>query len=132
MLRDAVTEHTLAFTLEPGITALAVIDMQYASACRTAGFGRWLEQNGRSPEGAYRFDRIEGLLVPNIGTSRSSGSTISCDCSSVSAQMVGGRDLIPHVRSSSVTSGTLTAIASSSFSTNSRRVRASRYSRSCR
>jgi len=101
MLRDAVAEHTLAFTLEPGTTALAVIDMQYASACRTAGFGRWLEQNGRSPEGAYRFDRIEGMLVPNIG--RLLAFFREHDQPRLfirlGAQMVGGRDLIPHVRS---------------------------------
>lgn len=47
-------------------TALVVVDMQYASACRHTGLGRWLSEHGRKPEGDYRFDRIENLVVPNI------------------------------------------------------------------
>ena len=63
---DAVLEHTRRFELEPAATALVVVDMQYASACRTTGLGRWLAEQGRADEGAYRFDRIERLVVPNI------------------------------------------------------------------
>jgi biuret amidohydrolase len=63
---DAVLEHTPGFALEPQETALVVVDMQYATACRTTGFGRWLEERGRAEEGRYRFDRIEQVVVPNI------------------------------------------------------------------
>jgi nicotinamidase-related amidase len=66
-MADAVLEHTSRFTLEPvRSTALVVIDMQYATASRSAGLGRWLAERGRAEEGRYRFDRIEQLLVPNI------------------------------------------------------------------
>ncbi len=97
---DAVGEHTLAFKLEPERTALVVIDMQYASACRDTGLGRWLAENGRSEEGAYRFDRIEQLLVPNItrllNAFRAAG--LPCVFVRLGAQMAGCRDLIPHIR----------------------------------
>ena len=64
--RDAVLEHTAGFALLPEDTALLVIDMQYATACRTTGLGRWLQERGRAEEGRHRFDRIEQLLLPNI------------------------------------------------------------------
>ncbi|MGI9659732.1 MAG: cysteine hydrolase family protein [Gaiellaceae bacterium] len=97
---DAVGEHTLSFALEPGRTALVVIDMQYASASRGAGFGRWLEENGRADEGAYRFDRIESLLVPNIRRLLDAFRAVELPCVFVrlGAQMSGCRDLIPHIR----------------------------------
>lgn len=63
---DAVAEHVPDVHLDPAATALVVVDMQYASACRTTGLGRWLAEAGRADEGRYRFDRIEHLLVPNI------------------------------------------------------------------
>jgi nicotinamidase-related amidase len=64
---DVLTEYTRPVVLQPASTALVIIDMQYLSACRTTGMGRWLSEHGRSDEGRYRFDRIEQLLVPNIG-----------------------------------------------------------------
>jgi nicotinamidase-related amidase len=63
---DAVAQFTIPVVLDPRTTALLIIDMQYASACRSTGFGRWLADRGRAQEGSYRFDRIEKLLVPNI------------------------------------------------------------------
>ena len=100
MSGDAVGEHTLSFGLEPGRTALVVIDMQYASASRDAGLGRWLADEGRAEEGDYRFDRIESMLIPNIASLldafRSSG--LPCVFVRLGAQMRGCRDLIPHLR----------------------------------
>lgn len=97
---DAVLEHTIAFPLDPRSTALAVIDMQYASACRTTGLGRWLEQEGRAAEGRYRFDRIEQLLLPNISRLlafvREHG--LHRVFVRLGAQLEGCRDLIPHIR----------------------------------
>jgi nicotinamidase-related amidase len=98
--RDAVAEHTLHFDLDPRTTSLAIIDMQYASACRTTGFGRWLTAAGREQEGEYRFDRIERLVVPNIAR------LLACfrehDLPRVfirlGAQLEACNDLIPHLR----------------------------------
>lgn len=54
---DAVTEHTIPVSLaEPGV-ALVIIDLQYASAYRTTGVGKWLDNHGRAAEGEYRFSR---------------------------------------------------------------------------
>jgi nicotinamidase-related amidase len=97
---DAVLEHTLGFVLDPASTALVVIDMQYATACRTTGLGRWLAERGREEEGRYRFDRIEALLVPNIA--RLIAAFREHDLPRVfvrlGGQMEGCRDLIPHLR----------------------------------
>ena len=100
MSGDAVLEHTLGFVLDPTSTALVVIDMQYATACRTTGLGRWLAERGREEEGRYRFDRIEELLLPNIAR------LLACfrdhDLTRIfvrlGGQMEGCRDLIPHLR----------------------------------
>jgi len=97
---DAVLEHTLGFVLDPASTALVVIDMQYATACRTTGLGRWLAERGREEEGRYRFDRIEEFLLPNIA--RLLAAFREHDLPRVfvrlGGQMEGCRDLIPHLR----------------------------------
>ena len=97
---DPLVEHTLGFVLEPATTALAVIDLQYASACRTTGFGRWLEEQGRAAEGAYRFGRIEELVVPN--TARLLAFFREHDLPRLfirlGAQLDNCRDLIPQIR----------------------------------
>jgi nicotinamidase-related amidase len=96
----AVADHTLAFTLEPRSTVLVVVDMQYASACRATGLGRWLEEQGRADEGRYRFDRIEQLLVPNIARLLEFFRRHELDRVFVrlGAEVGGCRDLIPHLR----------------------------------
>ncbi len=97
---DAVLDHTISFELEPSRTALVVVDMQYASACRTTGFGRWLDEQGRAEEGRYRFDRIEGLLIPNIQRLLTFFRSHDLDRIFVrlGAELEGCRDLIPHIR----------------------------------
>lgn len=97
---DAVGEHTLGFGLESGRTALVVVDMQYASASRDSGLGRWLVENGRAEEGSYRFDRIETLLLPNIKRLLSAFRAAGLPCVFVrlGAQMGGCNDLVPHIR----------------------------------
>jgi nicotinamidase-related amidase len=97
---DAVLEHTLGFVLDPASTALVVIDMQYATACRTTGMGRWLAERGREEEGRYRYDRIEELLVPNIGRLLSffRERELNRIFVRLGGQMAGCRDLIPHVQ----------------------------------
>jgi nicotinamidase-related amidase len=98
---DAVAEHTLGMALDPRETALVVIDMQYASACRTTGFGRWLAERGRAAEGAYRFDRIETLLVPNIArlVAFFREHRLPRVFVRLGAQVDGAADLVPHLRS---------------------------------
>ena len=54
------------FTLEPFKTALVVVDMQYATGCRTTGLGRMLKDMGKEDLGRYRFGRIEQVVVPSI------------------------------------------------------------------
>lgn len=97
---DAVFDHTISFELEPSRTALLIIDMQYASACRTTGFGRWLDEQGRSDEGRYRFHRIEELLIPNIQRLLAFFRSHDLDRIFVrlGAELEGCRDLIPHIR----------------------------------
>lgn len=63
---DYMKEFDFGFRLDPARTALVIIDMQYASACRTTGLGKWLADGGRAEMGKSRFDRIEGICVPTI------------------------------------------------------------------
>ena len=61
-----IDEFTQPVALNPRTTALLVVDMQYASGSRNHGLGARLAREGRLEEAAYRFDRIEQLLIPNI------------------------------------------------------------------
>ena len=63
---DYAAQFNPGFALEPERVALVVVDMQYASASRQDGLGRLLTEQGRAAQGAYRFDRIEGVVVPTI------------------------------------------------------------------
>jgi nicotinamidase-related amidase len=51
--------------LDPATTCLVLVDLQYATGCRTTGLGRMLAAQGREAEVAYRFERIETLVTPN-------------------------------------------------------------------
>jgi nicotinamidase-related amidase len=66
--------------LDPRLSALIVVDLQYASGSRTHGLGRQLAEAGRADEGTYRFDRIESTVVPNVrrllDAARASGTRI--------------------------------------------------------
>jgi nicotinamidase-related amidase len=65
-VRDYLADFLPDFRLEPARTALLVIDLQYASGSRSEGLGRLLAEQGRAESGAYRFDRIERVVVPNV------------------------------------------------------------------
>ncbi|MBI2857469.1 MAG: cysteine hydrolase [Chloroflexi bacterium] len=58
------------FVLEADSTALIIVDMQYATASRTEGWGKHPEEvareRGQTDALEYRFDRIEKVAVPNI------------------------------------------------------------------
>ena len=64
-IHDAIKEFAPKFDLRRAKVVLVVIDLQYASASRTRGYGRWLRERGREEEGRYRFDRIEESVLPN-------------------------------------------------------------------
>lgn len=63
---DYRTDFTTTFTMDPKKTAFIPIDLQYASACRTTGLGKYLKEQGKEALGRYRFDRIEKLVIPNV------------------------------------------------------------------
>ena len=58
--------YQLVFTPEPCSTILVIVDMQYASGCRTTGLGKALTERGQADIIKWRFDRIEQFVVPNI------------------------------------------------------------------
>lgn len=62
-----VEGFTAPVTMSVRTTALVVVDMQYASGSREHGLGALLASQGTLDTAAYRFDRIDGLLIPNIG-----------------------------------------------------------------
>lgn len=51
--------------LEPGTTALVVVDMQYVDAHADYGFGRWLAETGHGDLVAYYSERLRALAIPN-------------------------------------------------------------------
>ena len=63
---DYAHQFNPSFTLDPGKTALIVVDMQYASGSRDHGLGRALKARGQEVLGAWRFDRIERTVLPII------------------------------------------------------------------
>ncbi len=64
--KDYISDYTATFELEPDSTALIIVDMQYASAYRHTGLGKRLLEEGKEDLAAYRFDRIENIVVPTI------------------------------------------------------------------
>ncbi len=83
-----VESFTAPVTLTARTTALVVVDMQYASGSREHGLGKLLDSQGQLDSAAYRFNRIDALLIPNIGRMlaafRASGShvvhvTVGCE-----------------------------------------------------
>jgi nicotinamidase-related amidase len=60
-----IDAFTRSFALNPRTTALVVVDLQYATGSRSHGLGRLLAEQGRLADAAYRFDRIERLVVPH-------------------------------------------------------------------
>jgi nicotinamidase-related amidase len=65
--RDGIMrEFGTRFELEPDTTALVVVDMQLHSADRHIGLGRHKQAQGQAAALAYRFDRIEQVVVPRV------------------------------------------------------------------
>jgi len=64
---EVVADSVRSFRLDAPRAALVMVDMQYASAHRATGLGRWLDTLGVPPEqAAYRFDRCEQVAVPAL------------------------------------------------------------------
>lgn len=97
---DAIREFARKFPLDPSSVTLVVIDLQYASACRATGYGRWLRERGREEEGTYRFGRIERMVVPNtrqlLQFFRSHGLHILFV--KLGSQVHDFSDLVPYIR----------------------------------
>ncbi len=66
MEKDYISDYTKHFDLEPNCTALIIIDMQYASASRGMGLGNILKEKGEETLAEYRYNRIEGIVIPTI------------------------------------------------------------------
>ena len=52
--------------LDPTKAALIIIDLQYLGACRTTGVGKKFTEEGNAALVAWRFDRLEQKVIPNV------------------------------------------------------------------
>jgi nicotinamidase-related amidase len=97
---DYAHQFNPGFALDPGRVALVVVDMQYASASRQEGLGRLLKARGQEAAGAYRFDRIERVVVPTIqrllAFFRTGGLRVVF--LTVGSELPDYGDLLPHMR----------------------------------
>jgi len=97
---DFMSRFTHGFVLDPGGCALVIVDMQYASACRTTGLGEVLAKEGLAHLAAYRFDRIEQTVIPAmqrlLNYFRSNGLRVIY--LTVGSEMPDYSDLFPHMQ----------------------------------
>ena len=61
-----VDQFSQFVALHPANTALIIVDMQNATGNRHMGLGKLLAESGQADSSAYRYDRIENLLIPKI------------------------------------------------------------------
>lgn len=105
--RDYAHQFNPPFRLDPGRAALVVVDMQYASGSRDHGLGRALKERGQEALGAYRFDRIERVVVPTIqrllAFFRAHGLRV-CYLT-VGSELPDYSDLLPHMRAFAESAG---------------------------
>jgi biuret amidohydrolase len=98
---DYAHQFNPPWTLDPARSALVVVDMQYASASRHEGLGRLLKDRGQESLGAYRFDRIENVVVPTVqrllAGFRTRGMRVVY--LTVGSALPDFSDLLPHMRS---------------------------------
>jgi biuret amidohydrolase len=97
---DYAHQFNPPWTLDPARVALVVVDMQYASASRREGLGRLLKDRNQEAMGAYRFERIETVVVPTIqgllAFFREHGLRVVY--LTVGSEMPDFSDLLPHMR----------------------------------
>ncbi len=65
-MEQAARSDLDAVKLQPVKTALIIVDMLYYSACRTTGMGKRFTEAGHADYIAWRFDRIEQKVIPNL------------------------------------------------------------------
>jgi biuret amidohydrolase len=63
---DYAGGHKRRFAIDPARAVLLIVDMQYASGSRHHGLGAQLAEAGKEDTGAWRFDRIEQVVLPNL------------------------------------------------------------------
>jgi nicotinamidase-related amidase len=101
MAQDYAHQFNPPFLLDPARVALVVVDMQYASGSREHGLGRLLRARGHEASGAWRFDRIEQVVVPTIqrllAFFREHGLRVVY--LTVGSELPDYGDLLPHMRS---------------------------------
>ncbi|PWU25087.1 MAG: cysteine hydrolase [Candidatus Rokuibacteriota bacterium] len=100
VVTDYAFQFNLGFALDPERLALVVVDLQYASASRLEGLGRALKDQGQEALGAYRFDRIERVVVPTVkrllGFFRT--QRLRVIYLTVGSELPDYSDLLPHMR----------------------------------
>lgn len=104
---DYAHQYNPPFALDPARTALVVVDMQYASGSRDHGLGRALKERGQEGLGAWRFDRIESVVIPTIQRLltffREHGLRV-CYLT-VGSELPDYSDLLPHMRAFAESAG---------------------------
>jgi nicotinamidase-related amidase len=98
--RTEIPEFTTTFILEPLKTAFIPVDLQYASACRTTGLGKYLKNLGKEDLGKYRFDRIEQVVIPNVQRLLAffRKHKLRIIYLTVGSEMPDYSDLLPHIK----------------------------------
>jgi nicotinamidase-related amidase len=92
---DYVAVFAPRVDLDPAVTALVVVDLQYGLASRAAGLGRLLVGAAE-----YRFSRIEETVVPNVARLLAAfrDGDLRRVFLAVGAAMPDYSDLPPHLR----------------------------------
>ena len=104
---DYAAQFNPGFALDPARVALVVVDMQYASGSRKEGLGRLLAEQGNEAQGAYRFDRIEGAVVPTISRLLEffRARSLRVVYLTVGSELPDYSDLLPHMRAFAESAG---------------------------
>jgi biuret amidohydrolase len=107
MASDYAGQFNPGFALDPARAALVVVDMQYASASRREGLGRALQARGQEALGAYRFERIEAVVVPTIRRLLDffRAHRLHVVYLTVGSELPDYSDLLPHMRAFAETIG---------------------------
>jgi nicotinamidase-related amidase len=97
---DYARQFNAPWALDPARAALVVVDMQYASASRREGLGRLLKDRDQEASGAYRFERIETVVVPTIQGLLAffRAHRLRVIYLTVGSEMPDFSDLLPHMR----------------------------------
>lgn len=97
---DFMSRFTHDFVLNPARCAFVIVDMQYASACRTTGLGKVLADEGLAELGKHRFDRVEKVVIPAVQRLLAyfRGNGLRVMYLTVGSDMHDYSDLFPHMQ----------------------------------